>query len=303
MSRWILKKFLGAGLLIVTLVSCSSNSTSSTLSGNIVIDGSSTVYPMTEVIAEEFTLENPRVRISIAESGTGGGMKKFVNGEIDIVNASREIKESELQQANQNEIDVSKLVVAIDKISVVVNPKNDFTQNLTREELSHIFRQDSPAQYWSEVREGFPNELIKVYSPGTASGTFEYFTETINGEAKSQREDALLSEDDNILIRGISGDLYSIGYFGYSYYETNKGRVNLVSIDGISPDSDEENDDYILSRPLFVYFDKNDLSRSEIKEFIEFYLKNSYELASEVKFIPLDKQAYEAQLNDLELSS
>lgn len=297
MNRRILSRLLGVGLFFLTFVSCSSNSTSSNLNGNIVIDGSSTVYPMTEIVAEEFTAENPKVRVSVAESGTGGGMKKFVNDEIDIVNASREIKDSELKQATENGIDVSKLTVAIDKISVVVNPENDFAKELTKEELSHIFRQDNPAKYWSDVREGFPNELIKVYTPGTASGTFEFFTEAINDEAKSQREDAILSEDDNILIKGVSGDKYSIGYFGYSYYKTNKDKINLVSIDGISPDSDNEN--YVLSRPLFVYFDKNDLEKPEVRAFIEFYLRNSYELASEVSFIPLEKQEYESQLNSL----
>lgn len=302
MNKRIFGGLFCAGLFFLTLVSCTNNSSSSSskLSGNIVIDGSSTVYPITEIVAEEFTYENPEVKITVAESGTGGGMKKFVEGEIDIVNASRKIKDSELEQAKANGIDVLELVVANDGISVVVNSENDFATDLTKEELSHIFRSENPAKYWSDVREGFPNELIKVYTPGTASGTFEFFTEVINDEAKSQREDAILSEDDNVLVKGVSEDKYSIGYFGYSYYEANKDKINLVSIDGIAPSSETINDGtYLLSRPLFIYFNKNDLSKPEIQAFIEFYLTNAYELADDVQLVPLSKSEYESQLNNL----
>lgn len=302
MNKRIFGGLFCAGLFFLTLVSCTNNSSSSSskLSGNIVIDGSSTVYPITEIVAEEFTYENPEVKITVAESGTGGGMKKFVEGEIDIVNASRKIKDSELEQAKANGIDVLELVVANDGISVVVNSENDFATDLTKEELSHIFRSEDPAKYWSDVREGFPNELIKVYTPGTASGTFEFFTEVINDEAKSQREDAILSEDDNVLVKGVSEDKYSIGYFGYSYYEANKDKINLVSIDGIAPSSETINDGtYLLSRPLFIYFNKNDLSKPEIQAFIEFYLTNAYELADDVQLVPLSKSEYESQLNNL----
>ena len=302
MNKRIFGGLFCASLFFLTLVSCTNNSSSSSskLSGNIVIDGSSTVYPITEIVAEEFTYENPDVKVTVAESGTGGGMKKFVEGEIDIVNASRKIKDSELEQAKANGIDVLELVVANDGISVVVNSENDFATDLTKEELAHIFRNENPAKYWSNVREGFPNELIKVYTPGTASGTFEFFTEVVNDEVKSQREDAILSEDDNVLVKGVSEDKYSIGYFGYSYYEANKDKINLVSIDGIAPSSETINDGtYLLSRPLFIYFDKNDLSKPEIQAFIEFYLTNAYELADDVQLVPLNKSEYESQLNNL----
>ena len=302
MNKRIFGGLFCASLFFLTLVSCTNNSSSSRskLSGNIVIDGSSTVYPITEIVAEEFTYENPDVKVTVAESGTGGGMKKFVEGEIDIVNASRKIKDSELEQAKGNGIDVLELVVANDGISVVVNSENDFATDLTKEKLAHIFRNENPAKYWSDVREGFPNELIKVYTPGTASGTFEFFTEVVNDEAKSQREDAILSEDDNVLVKGVSEDKYSIGYFGYSYYEANKDKINLVSIDGIAPSSETINDGtYLLSRPLFIYFDKNDLSKPEIQAFIEFYLTNAYELADDVQLVPLNKSEYESQLNNL----
>ena len=259
MSKGIFKLLnLGLALCLFSFVSCASNNQNkSSLRGNIVIDGSSTVYPITEIVAEEFSIVNPKIRISIAESGTGGGMKKFIEGEIDIVNASRKIKDSELEQAKNNGIDAQELIVANDGISVIVSKDNDFVTNLTKEELSHIFRYDNPALYWSDVREGFPNELIKVYTPGTASGTFEFFTEVVNGKAKVQREDAIVSEDDNILVKGISGDKYSIGYFGYSYYESNKDKINLLSIDNVIPSMQTINDEsYLLSRPLRIYFDK-----------------------------------------------
>ena len=302
MNKRIFGGLFCASLFFLTLVSCTNNSSSSSskLSGNIVIDGSSTVYPITEIVAEEFTYENPDVKVTVAESGTGGGMKKFVEGEIDIVNASRKIKDSELDQSKGNGIDALELVVANDGISVVVNSENDFATDLTKEELAHIFRNENPAKYWSDVREGFPNELIKVYTPGTASGTFEFFTEVVKDEVKSQREDAILSEDDNVLVKGVSEDKYSIGYFGYSYYEANKDKINLVSIDGIAPSSETINDGtYLLSRPLFIYFDKNDLSKPEIQAFIEFYLTNAYDLADDVQLVPLNKSEYESQLNNL----
>lgn len=298
MNKRMLNGLLAVGLIFSTLSSCtgdSKNSTKSDLIGNIVIDGSSTVYPMTEIIAEEFSFEYPDVKVSIAESGTGGGIRKFINGEIDLVNASRKIKESELEQAKKNGIDVVELIIANDGISVVVSPENKFVKNLTKDELSYIFRNENPAKYWDDVKKEFPHEIIKVYTPGAASGTFEFFTEVINNEVKSQREDAILSEDDNILVRGISSDKYSIGYFGNSYYETNSSKVNLVSIDNFDP----SNENYLLSRPLYIYFNKNDLNKEEIKKFIEFYLTNAYDLAPEVQFMPLNKEKYEMQLSNL----
>ena len=302
MSKGIFKLLnLGLALCLFSFVPCASNNQNkSSLRGNIVIDGSSTVYPITEIVAEEFSIVNPKIRISIAESGTGGGMKKFIEGEIDIVNASRKIKDSELEQAKNNGIDAQELIVANDGISVIVSKDNDFVTNLTKEELSHIFRYDNPALYWSDVREGFPNELIKVYTPGTASGTFEFFTEVVNGKAKVQREDAIVSEDDNILVKGISGDKYSIGYFGYSYYESNKDKINLLSIDNVIPSMQTINDEsYLLSRPLRIYFDKNDLDREEINEFLKFYLLNSGTLSEEVNLVRLSDKDYEDQLKNL----
>ena len=293
------------GLFFLTLVSCTSTNSKkdsvSKLKGNIVIDGSSTTYPMTEIIAEEFSYKYPHIRVSIGESGTGGGIKKFTEGRIDIVNASRRITSSEYENALNNQINPVELIAAMDGISIVVNSKNNFAKNLTKEELNHIFRQDNPAKYWSDVREGFPKELIKVYTPGTSSGTFEFFTEIINEQSKSQREDAILSENDNVLIRGISEDKYAIGYFGYGYYEANKSKINLVSIDGIAPSNKTiYNKSYLLSRDLYIYFDKNDLDRQEINKFIEFYMMNANKLANEVKLVGLSQDDYNAQLSNIQ---
>ena len=255
---------------------------------------------MTEIIAEEFSYKYPHIRVSIGESGTGGGIKKFTEGRIDIVNASRRITSSEYENALNNQINPVELIAAMDGISIVVNSKNNFAKNLTKEELNHIFRQDNPAKYWSDVREGFPKELIKVYTPGTSSGTFEFFTEIINEQSKSQREDAILSENDNVLIRGISEDKYAIGYFGYGYYEANKSKINLVSIDGIAPSNKTiYNKSYLLSRDLYIYFDKNDLDRQEINKFIEFYMMNANKLANEVKLVGLSQDDYNAQLSNI----
>lgn len=295
MKKKVLGKFFCISLLFLNLISCSNKSRK-----YITIDGSSTVYPITEIIAEEFNYLYPEIRISIGESGTGGGIKKFVNGEIDLVNASRKMNDSELNQAKANGINPAELIVANDGISIIVNPKNKFVDNLTKEELSHIFRNENPAKFWSDVRKDFPHELIKVYTPGAASGTFEFFTEMINEEAKSQREDAILSEDDNVLIRGIENEEYSIAYLGHSYYETNKTKIKLISINGIFPTNETINSgSYLLSRPLSLYLNKNDLNRDDINKFINFYLNNAQKFANEVNFVPLDENKYEAQLKDL----
>ena len=227
-------------------------------------------------------------------------MKKFINGEIDIVNASRKIKDSEYDKAIKNGIDATELIAANDGIAVVVNSENDFATNLTQEEISHIFRQNNPAVYWSDVRKGFPHEIINVYTPGTSSGTFEFFTNVINNEPNSQREDAILSEDDNVLIRGVSEDKYSIGYFGYGYYNANKSKINLVSINGIAPSYETiDNKTYLLSRELYIYFDKNDLNKTEINKFIEFYMLNANKFANEVNLVGLAESDYKAQLDNL----
>ena len=225
------------------------------LTGNVEIDGSSTVYPITEAIAEEFQGQNPDVKVTVGMSGTGGGFKRFTVGESDINDASRPVKDKEAEQAKDNNIEFTELEVAYDGISIVVNPENDFVTDLTVDELKKIWEPNSSVKTWKDVRPEWPAEEIKLYGPGTDSGTFDYFTEEIIGESKKIRTDFTASEDDNVLVQGISGDKYSLGYFGYAYYVENKDSLKLVSVNGVVPSTDTiKNKEYTpLSRPLFIY--------------------------------------------------
>ena len=191
------------------------------LEGTIKIDGSSTVYPVTQAMAEEFSYENPRVRVTVGVSGSGGGFAKFNVGETDLSNASREIKESEAEIAAENGIEFTQFIVGYDGITVAVHPENDWANDMTVEELKMIWEPNSSVETWSDVRDDWPDEEIDLYGPGADSGTFDYFTEAINGESGESRSDFTASEDDNVLVRGISGNKYALGYFGYAYYEEN----------------------------------------------------------------------------------
>ena len=231
------------------------------LSGNIEIDGSSTVYPITEAVAEEYGKEQPNVRVTVGVSGTGGGFKRFCNGETDISDASRPIKDEEKAACEEKGIEFFDLKIAFDGLSVVVNKDNTFVDHLTVEELARIFNAENPAKTWNEVRHSFPAEPIKVYSPGADSGTFDYFNEEIL-DKKGVRQDATFSEDDNTLVTGVAGDRNAIGFFGYAYYEENKDRLKVVPIDNgagpITPSFDTIKDGQYspLSRPIFIYVSK-----------------------------------------------
>ena len=274
-----------------------------TLSGEIKIDGSSTVFPITEAIAEEFRAEYPDVRIPVGVSGTGGGFKKFTINEIDINDASRHIKDEEAAKAQENGIEYVEITVAYDGLSVVVNQENDWVDSLTVDELKKIWAPDSKVKTWKDVRAEWPNEEIKLYAPGTDSGTFDYFTEEINGESGAMRPDFTPSEDDNVLVQGISGDKNAIGFFGYAYYAENKDKVKVVKIDGgsgpIEPTFETiKSGEYSpLSRPLFIYVNKASLEREEVKTFIQFYLENAKELAAEVGYVALPDEEYQKGLD------
>ncbi|KXB96923.1 MAG: phosphate ABC transporter substrate-binding protein [Chlorobi bacterium NICIL-2] len=277
---------------------------SSALSGNIEIDGSSTVYPITEAVAEEYGKEQPGVRVTVGVSGTGGGFKRFCNGETDISNASRPIKDEEKAVCLEKGIEFFDLKIAFDGLSVVVNRDNDFVDHLTVEELARIFNAENPAKTWNEVRDSFPAEPIKVYSPGADSGTFDYFNEEILGK-KGVRQDATFSEDDNTLVTGVAGDRNAIGFFGYAYYEENKDRLKVVPIDAgagpVAPSFDTiKNGQYSpLSRPVFIYVSKAAYERPEVKDFVRFYIDNVKELAAEVGYIPLPDEEYAAEQGKL----
>lgn len=303
----MLKKWMGKTLLIAgvaSLLFASVGQAATALKGTIDIDGSSTVFPITEAVAEEFGIIHKNVRIPVGVSGTGGGFKRFCAGETAISNASRPIKDSEKKACKQKGISYLEFAVAYDGLSVLVNPKNTWVKALTVEQLHAIFKADSTVKTWKDVNSAWPDEAIKIYSPGSDSGTFDYFTEAINKKAQSSRNDKQItfSEDDNALVQGISNDKNAIGYFGFAYYEENKKKLKLVPIDAgkgaITPSPKTiANGTYApLSRPLFIYVNKKELSRPEVKEFTKFYLQNAGKLATEVGYIALSSNWYKSQL-------
>ena len=269
------------------------------LSGPVRLDGSSTVFPISEAVAEEYLTEAPRVRVTVGVSGTGGGFKKFLNEEIDINAASRPIKESEFEQANEKGIQVLEIPVAFDGLSVVVNPENTWVDFLTTGELKRIWEPESAVTTWKDVRDGWPDEPIRLYGPGTDSGTFDYFTGTINGKEQASRPDFTASEDDNVLVQGISGDLYSLGYFGFAYYLENQSKLRAVPIDGgtgpISPTPKTINEGTYapLSRPIYIYINASALDKKQVADFVSFYLESAGQLAQEVGYISLPQESYQ----------
>ena len=276
------------------------------LSGDIPIDGSSTVFPITEAVAEEFgDLTDGNVRVVVGISGTGGGFKKFCANETVVSDASRPIKQKEVDLCAAAGIDYIELPVAIDGLSVLVNPNNDFVDCLTVEQLNKIWKPESEGvvMTWDQVDPSFPNEEIKLYAPGVDSGTFDYFTEAINGDGGVSRGDFVASEDDNVLVQGIGGDKYSLGYFGYAYYVENQDKLKVVPIDGgagcIAPtDEAINNGSYApLSRPLFIYVRADAAREQHIAEFVRYYLSDhGQELAASVGYIPFPQQVYDLGL-------
>ncbi len=269
-----------------------------TLSGTIQIDGSSTVFPVTQAVAEEFRKEQPDVQVNVAVSGTGGGFKRFTVGETDISNASRPIKDSEAEAAAANGIEFIEMRVGTDGLSVMVNPSNDFVDCLTVEELNEVWKPGSTINNWQDVRAGFPDQRLRLYGPDTDSGTFDYFTEEVNGEAQVSRADYTASADDNVLVQGIAGDRGSLGYFGYAYYQENKDSLKIVAIDNGSgcvtpePSTIEDGSYTPLSRPLFIYVNVASLEKPEVKAFVTFYMDHGYQLTSEEGYVPVDRSVY-----------
>jgi phosphate transport system substrate-binding protein len=262
------------------------------------MDGSSTVFPISEAVAEEYLAEAPGVRVTVGVSGTGGGFKKFLNQEIDINAASRPIKESEFDKAVAAGIQFIELPVAFDGISVVVNPENTWVDQLTTDELQRIWQPDSVVTTWKDVRADWPDEKIRLYGPGTDSGTFDYFTGVINGKEQASRADFTASEDDNVLIQGISGDRYALGYFGFAYYLENQDKLRAVAIDGgqgpILPTPKTINDGTYapLSRPIYIYLNAASLDKPQVADFVRFYLESAGSLAEEVGYITLPEASY-----------
>lgn len=276
------------------------------LEGEIKIDGSSTVFPITEAVAEEFLASYPNIRVPVGISGTGGGFKKFIANEIDLSNASRPIKDEEAEAAKAAGIEYIEIELAYDGLTVLVNPENDWVDYLSVEELEMIWNPNSTISTWKDVRAEWPDEAIKLYAPGTDSGTFDYFTEEINGESGAIRPDFIGSEDDNVLVQGIAGDKNALGFFGYAYYEENQDVLKAVPIDGgsgpVVPTFDTiKSGEYTpLSRPLFVYVNKASLAKEEVKIFLEFYINNAGAMASEVGYVALPDDVYQKGLDSIQ---
>ncbi|HAM62339.1 MAG: phosphate ABC transporter substrate-binding protein [Firmicutes bacterium GWF2_51_9] len=289
-------------LALAALLGLGACSTTKKLEGNIAIDGSSTVYPVTEAVAEEFNVTYPDVKVSVGFSGTGGGMSKFIAKEIDIADASRKIKSSEAEAATAAGIEFLEIKVGFDGLSVLVNPENTWVTSLTVEQLQEMWKPGSTIMNWSDIDPTWPNEKIVFYAPGVDSGTFDYFTEEIVGELDAMRSDYTGSEDDNVLVQGIAGDKYAIGFFGFAYYEENKDKLKVIGVDegegAVVPSFETIADGSYspLSRPLYIYVNKASLEREEVLEFVTFYLENAKELVADVGYVPLPDADYEASL-------
>jgi phosphate transport system substrate-binding protein len=280
------------------------------LSGSINIDGSSTVAPLTQAAAELFNQENPDVQISVGISGTGGGFEKFCRGETDISDASRPIKDEEAAICEEAGITFDEFGIANDALTVVVNPANDWVECLTVEELNTIWAPESEGEItsWAQVRDGFPDEPLDLYGPGVDSGTFDYFTEEINGEAQASRTDFQPSEDDNQIVAGVQGSTSALGYFGFSYFEENQDTVKGLEIDGgegcVAPSAEAVIDGSYtpLGRQLFIYPSQAALERPEVEAFVSFYIENNDAIVEAAAFVPLsDEQKAELQTRFEEL--
>ena len=300
-----LRSWMGAGLAVLlslSLVGCGGGGNTQSVS----VDGSSTVFPLTEAVAEEFMIDNQSARVTVGVSGTGGGFSKFLRGETAINDASRPITQGEIEKAEANGIDFIEIPVAYDGLAVVVHPQNDWIDCISAAELKEIWKPNSPIDRWSQLRSDFPDRPIDLYAPGTASGTYDYFTEAVVGEAEASRSDFTASEDDNVLVQGITGTETALGYFGLAYYENNASELKALSVD---PDSlnggascvsasaeTVQNGNYRpLSRPLFIYVNPEKITPT-VEAFVEFYLNNAAELAADVGYVAMPQDAYDLAL-------
>lgn len=272
------------------------------LTGSVSGDGSSTVAPITEGLIEEYAGVQPDVQVSAGVSGTGGGFEKFIAGETDFSNASRPIKDEEAAQLKEAGIDYTEFQVAFDGLTVVVNPENDWATELTVDQLKQLWIEDGTEKKWSDIDPSWPDEKIVFYSPGTDSGTYDYFDEVIL-EGADLAKAATLSEDDNVLVQGVAGDKNAIGFFGYAYYLENQDKLTAVKIDGVEPNNETiESGEYTpLSRPLFVYAKNSSLQENDaFYDFMKFTIENAGDMAEAVGYVKLPDEKYEEGLKTLE---
>lgn len=284
---------------VATLTLALSNHAAAAGDGQIRIDGSSTVFPISEAVAEEFGQKSPKIRVTVGTSGTGGGFKKFAVGEIDISDASRPIKASEIEEAKKKKITFIELPVGVDGLAVVVHPSNTFLKSITKEQLKKIWEPGSKIQKWSDLDPAFPKEKIALFGPGADSGTFDYFTEEVVGKARASRTDYTASEDDNVLIKGVSASKFGMAYFGHGYYTANKSRVKALAIDtgkGAVEATDENvaSGKYPLSRYLYIYVNNASTARPEVDQFVKFYLDVAKDVVHQVGYLPLKPAEYAA---------
>ena len=279
------------------------------LSGRIQADGSSTVGPITTLAAERFQASNPGVRVTVGISGTGGGFERFCAGETDLSDASRPIKDEEQAICDQNGIKHVEFQVANDALTVTVNSANDWVDCLTVDELKKIWEPGSKVKNWNQIRSDFPDQPLQLFGPGTDSGTFDYFTDEINGEEGASRSDYTASEDDNVLVRGVSGSKGGLGYFGFSYFEENQDTLNAVQIDSgngcVSPsvESAQAGEYTPLSRPLFIYVKNESLQRPEVTAFVQYILDNAQSIAETAQFVPLNEEQLAESMSRFEQAS
>lgn len=296
-------RVLGAALvLLLSFAACGGDDQAASgeggLAGMVTIDGSSTVFPISEAMAEEFQIANRGVRVTVGISGTGGGFKKFCGGETDISDASREIKETEIEFCRENGIEPIEIPVSWDGLTVVRNPANDWAACMTVDELKRIWQPGSSITRWNQVRPNWPDEEIKLYGPDTDSGTFDYFTAAIVGEEDASRDDYTASADDNVLVVGVQGDGGSLGYFGFAYYEESADVISAVAVDNgngcvlPSRESIESGRYAPLSRPMYIYTKAQALEKPQVRAFVEFYLENATTLVPEVGYVPLSEERY-----------
>jgi len=268
----------------------------------IRIDGSSTVYPISEAVAEEFQKLNSSISVQVAVSGTGGGFTKFCRGETDVSDASRPITKKEMEDCKAAGVEYMEFPVAYDALTVVIHPKNDWARNMTVAELKAIWEPAAQGKItnWKQVNPAYPDRPLKLYGPGADSGTFEYFTEAINGKSKATRGDFTASEDDNVLVQGVSRDVGGLGYFGFAYYVENKDKLAAVSVvaaagkPAVAPSLQSVIDGSYqpLARPIFIYVNAKSAEKPEVKEFVEYYMKHGEKLTKEVKYVSLPAKAY-----------
>ena len=302
-TSFVIKSGVLLGFLLLS--ACSENSASSSIAdgrlrGTVSLDGSSTVFPISEAVAEEFLKVEPLVRVTVGVSGTGGGFEKFIADEIDIIDASRPIWEIEREEAKLSQIDFLEIPIAYDGLSVVVNSQNDWVDQLTMEELGKIWGPNSAVNTWNDIRPEWPELPVNLYGPGADSGTFEYFTEVVNGAPSRSRSDFTASEDDNILVQGISGDPNALGYFGFAYYTANKNRLKIVPIDsgsGPIPPSVSSIEDGTygpLTRLMYIYLKKSSAANPAVRAFANFYIDQAEALSREVGYVALPESFYQA---------